>query len=109
MLRTLDGRELDGLLRALTQPAALTEAGVLLACLLIAWVAVRIMRGRRLPVASVWFGNRIFDGVLFPVLALALAFGARLALEGILTPAVFRLACSRSRSRSARGSRSKAS
>ena len=92
MLRTLDGRELDGLLRALTQPAALTEAGVLLACLLVAWVAVRMMRGRALPVASVWFGNRIFDGVLFPVLALALAFGARLALEGILTPAVFRLA-----------------
>jgi len=58
----------------------------------VAWAVVRLMRGRHPPVASVWFGNRIVDGVLFPVLALAFAFSARLALESILTPAVFRLA-----------------
>ena len=92
MLRALDGHELNELLRALTQPAALTEAAVLFGCLAVAWAVVRMMRGRHPPVASVWFGNRIVDGVLFPVLALAFAFSARLALESILTPAVFRLA-----------------
>jgi hypothetical protein len=91
-VRTLDGHELNELLRALTQPAALAEAGVLAGCLIAAWLIVRVLRGRELHVASVWFGDRIIDGVLFPVLALGLAFGARIALEGVLQPAVFRLA-----------------
>ena len=91
-MRTLDARELTELGRALVQPAALAEAGVIAACLLAAWLIVRILRGRRLHVASVWFGDRIFDGVLFPVLALGLAFGAHIALQGVLQPALFRLA-----------------
>jgi small-conductance mechanosensitive channel len=91
-VRTLDARELNELARALVQPAALAEAGVIAACLLAAWLIVRILRGRRMHVASVWFGDRIFDGVLFPVLALGLAFGARIALQGVLQPALFRLA-----------------
>ena len=91
-MRTLDARELNELARALVQPAALAEAGVIAACLLAAWLIVRILRGRRMHVASVWFGDRIFDGVLFPVLALGLAFGARIALQGVLQPALFRLA-----------------
>ncbi len=91
-MRTLDGHELNELLHALGQPAALAEAGVLAGCLLAAWLIVRVLRGRKLHIASVWFGDRIVDGVLFPVLALGLAFGARVALEGFLQPAVFRLA-----------------
>ena len=91
-MRTLDGHELNELLRALTQPAALAEAGLLAGCLIAAWLIVRVLRGRKLHVASVWFGDRIIDGVLFPVLALGLAFGARIAFEGVLQPAVFRLA-----------------
>ena len=91
-MRTLDGHELNELLHALAQPAALAEGGVLAGCLLAAWLIVRVLRGRKLHVASVWFGDRIVDGVLFPVLALGLAFGARVALEGFLQPAVFRLA-----------------
>jgi small-conductance mechanosensitive channel len=43
-------------------------------------------------VASVWFGNRIFDGVLFPVLALAFAYAARVALAATIKPAVFNVA-----------------
>jgi len=91
-VRTLDAHQLNELLRALVRPAALAEAGVIAACLLTAWLIVRILRGRQMHVASVWFGDRIFDGVLFPVLALGLAFGARIALEGLLQPALFRLA-----------------
>jgi small-conductance mechanosensitive channel len=91
-VRTLDAHQLNELLRALVRPAALAEAGVIAACLLTAWLIVRILRGRQMHVASVWFGDRIFDGVLFPVLALGLAFGARIALEGFLQPALFRLA-----------------
>ena len=92
MVRTLDPRQLDDLLRGLVRPAALTELAVLGACLVAAWVVVRLVRGRSKPVGSVWFGDRIFDGVLFPILALAFAFGSRVALESVLMPAVFRLA-----------------
>ena len=53
---------------------------------------MRVIRGASKPVASVWFGDRIFDGVLFPVLALALAFGARIAFAGYVRPALFQLA-----------------
>ena len=91
-MRTLDGHELNELLHALGQPAALAEAGVLAGCLLAAWLIVRVLRGRKLHIASVWFGDRIVDGVLFPVLALALAFGARVAFESFMQAAVFRLA-----------------
>jgi len=91
-VRTLDGHELNELLHALAQPAALAEAGVLAGCLLAAWLIVRVLRGRKLHIASVWFGDRIVDGVLFPVLALALAFGARVAFESFMQAAVFRLA-----------------
>jgi small-conductance mechanosensitive channel len=92
VVRSLDIRELDDLLLGLVRPTALTELGVLVGCLGAAWGLVWIVRGRTQPEASVWFGKRIVDGVLFPILALAFALAARLALEGVLKPAVFRLA-----------------
>jgi small-conductance mechanosensitive channel len=61
-------------------------------CLAAAWIVVRLIRGPDRPVASVWFGTNIFDGVLFPVLALAFAYAARVALEGTIKPAVFKVA-----------------
>ena len=92
MARTPDTAELNDLLRSLTQLSALQELAFLLACLLLAWCVVRLARGRVAPEGSIWFGKRIVDGVLFPVLALAFAYGARLATAGMLTPAVFKLA-----------------
>ena len=92
MIRPFDARELDELVVALTQPGAVAELAILAGCLLLAWFIVRLVRGRSKPVASVWFGERIFDGVLFPVLALALAFAARIALAGTIKPAVFKVA-----------------
>jgi small-conductance mechanosensitive channel len=41
---------------------------------------------------SIWFGRRLYDGVLFPVLLLVLAASARLLLTGFAKPAVFKLA-----------------
>lgn len=92
MTRTLDTSEFNDLLAKLVQPAALTELGVLAGCLLLAWVLVRLLRGRVAAAGSIWFGERIVDGVLFPVLALSLAYGARLLLAATLPIAVFRLA-----------------
>jgi small-conductance mechanosensitive channel len=92
MNRTLNADELNDLLGSLTQRDAFTELGVLVACLVLAWGIVRLLRGRAAPSGSIWFGARIVDGVLFPVIALALAFGARIALAGVVKIAVFKLA-----------------
>ena len=92
MIRPFDAKELDELVVALTKPGAVAELAILVGCLLLAWLVVRLIRGRAQPVASVWFGERIFDGVLFPVLALAFAFAARVALAGTIKPAVFKVA-----------------
>ena len=92
MSHVLTAEDLNDLLGSLRQPGALTELAVLAGCLALAWALVRLIRGRDVPEDSIWFGKRIVDGVLFPVLALALAFAAQLALAGTVKPAVFRLA-----------------
>jgi small-conductance mechanosensitive channel len=92
MTRTLDTTELSDLLGSLLHPTALAELGVLVGCLLLAWAIVRLLRGRTATVGSIWFGERIIDGVLFPTVALALAFGARLLLSASLKIAVFKVA-----------------
>jgi small-conductance mechanosensitive channel len=88
----LDSKELGDLLGSLAQPGALTELTVLAGCLALAWGIVRLIRGPTVPEASIVFGRRIVDGVLFPVLALALAFAAKLLLAGTVPAAVFKLA-----------------
>jgi small-conductance mechanosensitive channel len=92
MIRPFDSAALDQLVSDLLRPAALAELGILAGCLVAAWIIVRLIRGRERPVASVWFGDRIFDGLLFPLLALALAYAARIGLAGLIKPAVFRVA-----------------
>jgi small-conductance mechanosensitive channel len=94
---------LDSLLAALTRPAALIELGVLAALLLLTAAVVAILRsvatrvraeaGRTAPLASIWFGSYLIDGVLFPSLALALTYLARqvLFMQGWQL-AVFKLA-----------------
>ncbi len=88
----LDSQQLNDLLGSLAQPGALTELVVLAVCLALAWAIVRVIRGPKVPDASIVFGRHIFDGVLFPVLALALAFAAKLLLAGTVRAAVFKLA-----------------
>lgn len=84
---------LDELLAALSHTSAWIEAAVVLACLGAAWLIVRLVRGAEAPAQSIWFGRRIIDGVLFPALALALAYAARLALPPLGVPlALFKIA-----------------
>jgi small-conductance mechanosensitive channel len=92
MDRTLNASELNDLLGSLTRLSALEEVGFLAACFVLAWGVVRLLRGAQAPAGSIWFGRRIVDGVLFPVLALAFAYSAKLATAGMLQPAVFKLA-----------------
>lgn len=86
--------ELQELLRRVFSADALAEWALLLGCLalaaLVSWALARAATKRD---HSVLFGARVIDGALFPLLALALAFGARriLPLWG-LAPALFRLA-----------------
>ena len=102
-----DLQDLPALLAALLHPSALVEIAVLLACLGLAWLITARLRLRAQPppaqaeaaspnppppsATSVWFGERGFDGALFPVLALGLAVLARLALRQYLPVAVFHL------------------
>ena len=76
---------------ALLKPTALIELGVFAACLLLAWLIVRLLRGGQPTPGSTWFGDRTIDGVLFPVLALLLALLARWLLSAWLPIAVFRV------------------
>jgi small-conductance mechanosensitive channel len=87
--------ELSQLLSSLLSRAALIEAALVLGCLLSAWLIVRLLRGATVQPGSTWFGDRIVDGALFPLLALLLALAARWALQhfgqGAVPLAVFRL------------------
>ncbi|MCU0775383.1 MAG: mechanosensitive ion channel [Ideonella sp.] len=77
--------ELETLLSGLARPSVLVEAAVIAACALLAWLAVRAVRGRTPLSGSIWFGERIVDGVLFPVVLLGLAYAARqMLVRGVL-------------------------
>ena len=85
--------ELQALAANLFKPAALTELALLLACLGLAWLLALGVRRMMTPRPhSVLFGRKLYDGVLFPVLALLLAFGAKRSLPVLGVPAaVFKL------------------
>jgi small-conductance mechanosensitive channel len=71
--------EIDKLVRDLGHPGVPLELAVLLSCLALAFgICWRI--GRRQPADSVWFGRAIVDGLLFPLVALALTYSAMLVL-----------------------------
>jgi small-conductance mechanosensitive channel len=78
--------------------AALTPAGLLLellilgGCLALAYAAVWLIRGAERPPQSIWLGTRVFDGVLFPLLALLLGVAVRWALRGTVAVGLLKLA-----------------
>ena len=84
----------DQWLSAITQPTALVELAVLLACALLAWAVVRLVRhiSRNTDVTSILFGKRIIDGVLFPVLLLLAAYTFSVPLAQLFPLAVFKVA-----------------
>ena len=66
---TFSAAEFGQLARGLLKPSALIELAIFFACLLLAWVVVRLLRGATPTPGSTWFGDRIVDGALFPGLA----------------------------------------
>lgn len=91
--------ELDSLVRYLGQPGLALELGLLLGCLVAAYLICWII-GRRHEPDSVWFGRGVVDGLLFPLLALAFTYSAtfllapshRLLLLKIAVPVLISLA-----------------
>lgn len=73
--------EIETLIRDLGHPGVALGLAVLLACLALAW-GVCWAIGRRQPPDSVWFGRAVIDGLLFPLLALALTYSAMLVMGG---------------------------
>ncbi|WP_394788614.1 mechanosensitive ion channel family protein [Rhodoferax sp.] len=86
--------DLDSWLAALLRPTALIELAALAVCLALAWGLVWLVR-RTVGTPeenSILFGRRIGDGVMFPLLLLALGMLARLLLERWVPLAVFKIA-----------------
>jgi small-conductance mechanosensitive channel len=88
--RGLTSAELVALAASLFEREAAVQAAVLVGCLGVAWVFVRLLRGAPRP-QSVWFGKRVVDGLLFPVVALLLAVAARQFWPASAPTSVFRI------------------
>ncbi|MDM0113028.1 mechanosensitive ion channel [Variovorax sp. J22R133] len=69
------------------------EAAALAGCIVVAWgICHWVGRGQRKD--SIWFGARVFDGLLFPLLALLFSDLARRALQQVQTVLVLEAAVS---------------
>ena len=84
----------DEWVAALLKPTALTELALLLGCVVLAWLLVKLAgRARKEPdPASILFGRKTIDGVLFPLLLLFFAYTAKVFLARALPVAVFKVA-----------------
>ncbi len=84
--------DLAAWLEAFTHASALVELCALAACVGLAWLLVRAFRGASTPesgATSVWFGDRLVDGVLFPLALLTFGYFARMVLDHYFELAVF--------------------
>ncbi len=85
--------ELVALIRELEQRNALITLAMVLAAVPVAWAIPRLIRGPVPRPGSIWFGGRIFDGVLFPALwLLGVVLARQACLRWALPTAVFKLA-----------------
>jgi small-conductance mechanosensitive channel len=84
--------DFDALVAALLQPSALIELALVAACFGLGWGLVRLARGAQARPGSVWFGEQIVDGVLFPLVVLLLVVAVRIASRDLLDGAVLRVA-----------------
>ena len=80
---------LDAWFLALVQPPALVELAALAACMGLAWLLTALARqtAGEHDTRSIWFGHKVLDGVMFPLLLLSLSYAARaiLLLYGPIT------------------------
>ncbi len=87
--------DLQAWLLGFMQPTVLIELMALALCVFLAWGCAALLRqglDMRDEKSSVLFGRRVLDGVLFPLLLLALAYVARAALLKFVPLAVFKVA-----------------
>ncbi|WP_439115112.1 mechanosensitive ion channel family protein [Hydrogenophaga sp.] len=86
--------DLDVWLAGFLQPTVWIELLALALCVFVAWGFTALLRrslGMRDEKLSVMFGRRVVDGVMFPLLLLALAYLARAALVKFVSLAVFKV------------------
>jgi small-conductance mechanosensitive channel len=86
--------DFQGWFEAFTHPAVLVELAVLALCAAIAWSLVAALRRsvKFRSEQSIFFGKRVIDGVLFPLVLLCLGYAARALVDHFSEVAVFRLA-----------------
>lgn len=70
----------DAWIAAFLQPTVLIELAVLVGCVGLAWAVVALLRRGMTSPNSILFGRSVVDGVLFPLLLLALGYLARALL-----------------------------
>jgi len=88
-----DLKSLQRALNDLTPQAVVVELAVLLGALGAAYALVWLLHRRIAPSGrSIWFGQRLYDGVLFPLAALLSGLGVRWALTDLLPVGLLRLA-----------------
>ena len=83
--------ELGRFIHDLDRGTTLWDAGTLVACLLVAY-GICWLTGRKRPADSVLYGRALVDGVLFPLLALALTYSARLVVGEYHSAPLLRIA-----------------
>jgi small-conductance mechanosensitive channel len=71
----------DAWIAAFLQPTVLIELAVLVGCVGLAWAVVALLRRGMNNPNSILFGRSVVDGVLFPLLLLALGYLARALLQ----------------------------
>jgi small-conductance mechanosensitive channel len=83
-----------GWLDAFTQVTVLVELAALGISVLVSWGLVAALRRalRQEEEKSIWFGRRVVDGVLFPLVLLCLGYLSLELLSNFVTIAVFRVA-----------------
>ena len=86
--------DIDDWLTALAKPATLAELAAIALCFLLAWALVWVFRRARGTIddESILFGRRIVDGVMFPLVLLALAYAARAVLSQTMSLTLFKIA-----------------
>ncbi len=86
--------DLDLWLSGFAQPTVIVEVATLALCVLLAWGLTWLLRravGAEQDKASIAFGRRIVDGVMFPLLLLALGYIARALLLKLMPLAAFKV------------------
>jgi small-conductance mechanosensitive channel len=91
----LSADELGALVGNLFKTSALIELALVVGCLALAFGVVRAIRGNQAQPGSIWFGDSVIDGVLFPILAVLFALVARWVMQrwlaDVVPVAIFKL------------------